>query len=211
MALDKSNSSLWVKVVIGIVAASFVLSLIPSVFGSGGASNTAQQPATTTGATGVAAINARYQPRVDAAEAVLKNDPNNRELLVTQGNSYFDWALEVRNASPDDPSVSEPIWLAATKYYERALKIKADDPAVLTDKAISHYYAGDPITASALAEKALKIDPKFAPALFNGAIFYKDTSKPAQALDLLQRYLVADPNGTYGDRAQAQAWVKELQ
>lgn len=211
MALDKSNSSLWVKVVIGIVAASFVLSLIPSVFGSGGGGNTTQQPAATTGGGGIAEINQRYQPRVDAAEAVLKNDANNRDLLVNQGNAYFDWALEVRNASPDDPSVSEPMWLAATKYYARALKIKGDDPAVLTDKAISHYYAGDPITAATLAEQALKIDPKFAPALFNGGIFYKDLSKPAKALDFLQRYLVVDPKGTYGDRAQAQQWVNELQ
>ncbi len=122
-----------------------------------------------------AAADSAVKPLLDQ----LKSDPNNVPLLVQIGNVYYD----------------HNVYKEAISYYEKAVKIKADDPNVLTDLGTAYFYTGDSITAVKEFEKALKLDPKHANALFNlGIVKWQGLKDPKGAIEAWDRLLKANPN-----------------
>ncbi len=133
MAVDKSNTPMWMKTVIIIVAVSFVGMLVPVVWaglggGSGGSSQTADPLFT-----------AQYQPRVDAALAAAQGAPDNPDVVAQAGHAYYEWAVAVYESGQQPASV--PLWLSAVSYYDKALAIRPDDDVLLGNKAFALYYA----------------------------------------------------------------------
>lgn len=86
--------------------------------------------------------------------AALKVDPKNFETLVQLGNLYYDHYVY--------PQVIE--------YYGRALELKPSDLNVRTDLGTAYWYSGFADNAMAEYEKALAIQPGYAPTLMNMGI-----------------------------------------
>lgn len=213
MAIDKSNTPTWMKVVLIVLAAVFVLGFI-SV-----AANPftlfAPQPGTgTTGATdAVSAANQRYQPAVNALTAQLQSDPESYTVLVNLGNSYYDWALELQKASQTSTAAAgaeQPLWIAAKDAYSRAVKLDASQPPVVVDYSITQFYSGDTNGAIATAQSVTKSSPKFPPAWFNLGIYYKALNDKSKAIAALEQYVKLDPQGKQGDVNYAKSQLQEL-
>lgn len=142
MAVNKSQTPMWMRVVIIIVALSFVGMLIPVVYaGFGGGSGSGQA-----GDTDLFA--AEYQPRVDSALAAVKTNPQNPDIVAQVGHAYYEWAAEIFQSGQQSASI--PIWKSAVSYYDQALAIRPDDDIVLGNKAFALYYASDVEATGAL-------------------------------------------------------------
>ncbi len=145
MAVDKSNTPAWMRMVIIIVAISFVASGVAIVAaGIGGGSNTS--PGAGSGDT----LAAEYQPRVDSALTAANANPDNPEVVIQVGHAYFEWAVALYEAG--QVSASIPIWKNAVSYYDKVLAVDPSHDIALGNKAFALYYAQD----AALAPAALR-------------------------------------------------------
>jgi len=212
VAINKSNSPVWVKVTLIVLIVAFVMSFIVIAANPFGSPQAAQ---TQTGAqnTAVAAADAQYQPQVAALTAQLQSDPTSYTVLVSLGNSYFDWALAKQQAGQADAAAvgaDQPLWVAAKDAYSRAIAVKGDESPVRVDYAIAAYYSGDTATAVEVAEAVAKDDATFAPAFFNLGIFYQTLGENAKAIAALERYLVLDPSGKSGSPEVAKERLAQL-
>lgn len=208
MALDKSRTPTWMKVLLIIMAAAFVLSIValPSagLFGSSGQDTPATSP--------MEQAAASHAANAAAFDDALASEPTSYTLLVGAGNTYFDWAAEVQTSATATSTLAgadRPMWIVAADYYARALKAKPGDPNVSTDYAIALFYSGRTDDAIKVVAAVLETDPEFAPALFNLGIFYSDAERPADAAAAMQRYLAADPNGQFGNAETAQSIIAQ--
>ncbi len=121
------------------------------------------------GAPGIS-MDPALRQQVDQLRAAVDKDPNNGDLLVQLGNAAYD-AQDSR---------------LAVDAYERAIKIKGDDPNVLTDLGVSYRNLGDPDRAIATFDRALKADPNHWQAKYNKAVVLgTDKKDPARARALL--------------------------
>jgi tetratricopeptide (TPR) repeat protein len=126
------------RVVIILVALSFVAMLVPVVFGGlgvlgGGTSSDSGSSAD--------AIASQYQPRVDSALSVLQASPDSPDALTQVGHSYYEWAVALYESGQAQASI--PLWLSAVTYYEKSLAIRPDDDIVLGNRAFALYYGQD--------------------------------------------------------------------
>jgi hypothetical protein len=145
MAVNKSQTPLWMRVVIILVAISFVGGLVVvGVAGSGkGGGNTGQQ------ASGTGALDtAQLQSSLDAALAAAEAQPDNPEIIETLGNAYFDYAAALTNAGRDREAA--PYWQNAVIQYDKVLAGNPGNDIVLGDKAFALYYAGSAEARAAL-------------------------------------------------------------
>lgn len=144
MAVDKSQTPAWMRVVIIIIAISFIgggIVVVAQGIG-GGSSNPGA-----TGATGDS-ITAQYQPAVDAAVAAAKSSPDNPEVIAQVGHAYFEWAVALYEGGQQTASV--PIWKSAVSYYDQVLAIDPSHDVALGNKAFALFYAQDPGAAAAI-------------------------------------------------------------
>lgn len=162
MAVDKSNTPAWMRIVIIGVIISFVASGIAigvTVFsGSGSASNTA-------GSGG--SITDENQARVENAVAAADASPNNPEVVIQVGHAYFEWAVAVYESG--QAAAALPLWTSAVSYYDKVLAMDPSHDIALGNKAFALYYAQD----TELAPAALQ-------AFIDGA---SDNASLAQQLD----------------------------
>ena len=222
MAMDKSRTSPFVKTMIVILAVSFVLG-IGGFAGAGLSScsaNTSLLPGgTSTGTPGasadttaqIQAINLRFTPQLSTREASITADPKNYDLLVAQGNDYYDWASQISSIAKTISPETAALWGNAATFYQRALAVKPGDPNVATDCAIALFYAGKTDDAIKLAEQTRKDNPTFSPVVFNLGIFYENSSAAdgkAKAIAAYQDYLKLDPNGA--NAANAKQFLSQL-
>jgi len=122
--------------------------------------------------------------------AELKEHPNDPSLLAKLGNTYL----------------AAHQFQSAQNYYERSLAVKAGDPAVLTQLASSYYYQGDTDKAIATLQRALKIDPGYANALYNlGMMQWQVKSDPKGAIALWEKLLKTNPD--HPQRAQVEQMI----
>lgn len=211
MAIDKSRTPLWMKIVLIALAGTFVIGmggvglvalLEPSSSSTTATSNNTTQDASAT----LDAITSSFGPQTKTGEEALKKDPKNYALLVAQANAYHDWGGAVLQALQNDQAKAlesaVPMWLAAVQYYERALKVKAGDPNVETDLAIARFYSGDAGGAIKTVLAVIKANPKFAPARFNLGYFYLNTGQNALSIASYQQYLSIEPTGSLADVAR---------
>jgi cytochrome c-type biogenesis protein CcmH/NrfG len=123
--------------------------------------------------------------------AQLKTDPNNFEVLVKLGNTYYDG-----QAYPQ-----------SIEYYEKALKIQPNNPDVRTDLGTSYWYTGDPDKALANFQKSLSIRPNHAGTLFNvGIVEWQGKKDPKAAVVAWEKLLATNPD--YPQKEQVQMLIE---
>lgn len=205
MALNKKQTTLMTRIVLGLLVVVFVTSFISIGSNLWSDDNTATQ--TGTGGT-LETIAAKYSGTVQGYEQQLASDPTSYTVLVNQGNTYFDWGIDVRQALPQS-GADTPMWVSAKTYYERAAAISDDDPAMMTDFAISVFYSGDTPSAISVIEQVMEEKPDFSQAFFNAGIFYNSAGMGPQAAAAMQRYLELDPDGQTGDPDLANKIISE--
>jgi len=159
-----------------------------SLFGSGNPAGqqTAGQPA----ATSYEGIAAKHQAAIRGNEAALATQPKNYGLLVTLGNGYFDWAMEVQGQQAlAQQGLQTPLWVTSAGLYERALATtKTMDPRVATDLSVAYHYGGQNPKAIALILKVLKAAPMLPQAVLNAGQYYESAAQTATALGFYKRY-----------------------
>ena len=124
--------------------------------------------------------------------AQLKTNPKDASLLLNVGNIYL--------------AAQQP--KEAQSYYERSLAVKAADANVLTQLATSYYNQGDTDKAMMTLQRALKVDPGFANALFNlGWIKWREKADAKGAIALWEKLLKSNPD--HPKRAQVERMIAQ--
>lgn len=146
MAVNKSATPAWMRVVIVLVIISFAGAGIAVIISSltGGGTPTAGSGSTATG--GIFADT--NQPRVDAAQAAAQANPDNPDIVIQVGHAYYEWAVQIYQSG--QVSAATPMWLSAVVYYDQVLELRPDDEVALGNKAFALYYAQDPRAPQAL-------------------------------------------------------------
>ena len=75
----------------------------------------------------------------------------------------------------------------ALQAFDQALKLKPNDPALLSYKATVYYAKGNTAQAMQLCEQALKLNPNFGRAYYQRGMVYYNQEKYRQALEDLQK------------------------
>ena len=215
MGLDKSHTSVGMKIIIGLLIIAFV-----SMFLYGGIASVIElfkpnpnQAAPVASADPVAAATVKYQAQIDALSAQVESQPTSYTALVSLGNKYFDWAQELGKASQTSTAAATamgPVWVSAKDTYARAVKVQPGDPGVTIDYAIATFYSGESTAAIAIAEPVTKSNPTFAQAWLNLGTFYEATAQPAKAIVAYERYLKLDPDDKQGNAAFVKAQLAAL-
>src|SRR5512133_1915996 len=142
MAVNKSATPLWMRVVIILVAISFVGGLVVvGVAGSGkngGAQNTG----------GTADATSQLQATLDAALAAAEAQPENPEIITALGHAYFDMAVSLYESQRQRESV--PYWQNAVIQYDKVLANDPGNEILLGNKAFALHYAGSVDAPAAL-------------------------------------------------------------
>lgn len=203
MALNKAHTSVWVKAMIIFLIICFVsLFMYTGINGlidlfqpSGQTQSTTQTPAQT-----LAAINAKHQPTIDALKVPAASKPASYTAIVNLANAYFDWAQEIDTqvAGQSQPATAtmmaaEQTWTLAQAQYNKASKLKANDPNVQTDRAVSMFYSNEPTAAVTTIQKVLAQNPTFGPAWLNAGLFYESLGQNEQAIIAYKKYVAIDP------------------
>ncbi len=212
MALNKAQTSVGVKVILVLLIVAFVASFIPlfgSAFsGDGGAGSQQNKPST------LESIAQQFQPTVASLTAQLQSEPESYPVLVSLGNTYFDWAIQVQQASSTDSATigaDQLMWVAAKDAYRRALAVREGEAPVTVDYAITLFYTGETNEAIKTALKVTKDTPDFGPAYFNLGVFYNAVGQTGKAIAAYEQYLKLDPEGARGgDPAFAKSEIERL-
>lgn len=211
MAIDKSRTPVWMKVVLIGIALTFVLGFCTM---AGNPLNlfAPQQTATQT-ADPASAINQKHQGGVSQLTTLLQSNPESYTVLVDLGNSYFDWAAELQSAASTNTALQGadlPMWNAAKDAYSRALKVRGNEAPVRVDYAITLFYSGDTNAAVKIVTAVSKEQPTFAQAWFNLGVFDAALGTTETAISAFERYLQLDPNGQQGNAAYAKQALEQL-
>jgi len=209
VAINKSQTPVWMKAVLILLAIVFVFGFV-SIGASPFMTDDTQEPAA---AGSLDAINQQFAPTVAAVTSQLQTDPENFDLLVNLGNTYFDWAAQVQQAAQTDAAnagVDQPLWVAAKDAYGRAVAIDATNPPVTVDYAIVLFYTGETAKAIEMASAIAKSNPEFAMAWYNLGIFHKALGETEEAIAGFERYLELDPKGESGNLEFAKSELATL-
>lgn len=124
----------------------------------------------------------------------LKSSPNDAELLYKTGNVYYDAQL----------------FPEAVKYYQQSAQINPSALNVRTDLATAYYYAGESDRSLAEFDSILKVNPKFANALFNqGMIRWQAKMDIKGAVESWKKLLATNPD--YENREQVQNMIAKAE
>ena len=197
MALNKAKTSPAMKAVLIVLILAFVVSFVSigaGLFSGGGTTTTNNQASTDP----LATVNAQYQPTVAALTDQLQSQPESYTALVTLGNTYFDWAAAMQQASQTSTAAvgaDLPLWTGAKDAYTRAIVVKKGEPGVSTDYAITLFYTGDTKGAIKVATEVTKTNPDFASAYFNLGIFRAALGEKEKAVAAYKKAIELDPDG----------------
>ena len=75
----------------------------------------------------------------------------------------------------------------AMQAFDQALKLKPNDPALITYKGIVYYARGNNAKAMELFEEAIKLNPNFARAYYQRGMVYQAQEKYSQAIPDLEK------------------------
>jgi tetratricopeptide (TPR) repeat protein len=75
----------------------------------------------------------------------------------------------------------------ALQAFDQALKLKPNDPAIITYKATVYYAKGNHAQAMQMCEQALKLNPNFGRAYYQRGMIYEKQEKYDQAVADLQK------------------------
>jgi tetratricopeptide (TPR) repeat protein len=126
-----------------------------------------------------AAEKARLLESIKQLKYMLQSEPENVEVLVGLGNSYFDVGQHY----------------AAIDAYQKALSVNPNMPDVFVDLGIMYRRTGSYDKAVEHFEKAINIDPKHSTAHLNKAVIYRyDLGDYQIAFDLFTKFLELAPS-----------------
>ncbi|HEX2639204.1 MAG TPA: tetratricopeptide repeat protein [Pyrinomonadaceae bacterium] len=127
------------------------------------------------------------QKSIRLLERAASLDKNDRAILVSLGNAYFD----VGYYSKKNEGFEK-----AREAYRRALEVKADDAEVRTDFGLTYFLHDPPDVDSAVMEfrKALEVDPRHIKTLQFLTQALVKQNKPGAAEEYLERLKKADPS-----------------
>ena len=111
-------------------------------------------------------------------EAVLKNDPNNQDALVSAGNLNFD----LKN------------YQKAAEYYDHALKNDPKNVNLITDLGSSWLWMNQPLKAIEYYDRSLAIDPKHFQTLMNLGIARMSSGNRAGAAEAWEKLVSYYPD-----------------
>ncbi len=133
-----------------------------------------------------------YKQRIQAAQAVIAQDPKNVAAWIELGNDYFDTKQREK----------------AIDAYARALDLEPNNPDVLTDQGVMYREIGEYQKAIANFERANKLDPKHVQSLFNmGVVYSKDLKNPDKGIEAWRKVIERAP--TSPQAAQAKQAIEE--
>jgi tetratricopeptide (TPR) repeat protein len=75
----------------------------------------------------------------------------------------------------------------ALQAFDQALKLKPNDPALITYKGIVYYAKGNNAKAVQLFEEAIKLNPNFARAYYQRGMVYQSQEKYKEAVPDLEK------------------------
>ncbi|WP_407312727.1 tetratricopeptide repeat protein [Desulfosporosinus sp. SB140] len=134
--------------------------------------------------------------RVTVLSQQVRSNPNDIQLQLDLGNSYYDLGTAARTAAPNE---AKDDYIQSTIYYQNVLKTK-EDINVLTDMATAAFYSGQNDLAEKSFQKAINENPDFQQALFNYGVYLFQIKKDyTSAIRLWQTALDKDPNGPNAD------------
>lgn len=84
---------------------------------------------------------------------------------------------------------------AALDAYGKALDINPDNIEALTGKGLCYLDMAKPVQAEPVLEQALKMNPRYAPAIMGLAESYRFQGKKESAVNMYQKYIDTFPNG----------------
>ena len=120
----------------------------------------------------------RLLENIETLKFALKNDPNNLDVLIGLGNSYFDVGQHY----------------AAIDHYEKALAIDPNLTDVIVDLAIMFRRTGKIEKALEQFDRAIGIDAGHFNAILNKAVVYRyDVGDYKKALEVFKKFLEIAP------------------
>jgi tetratricopeptide (TPR) repeat protein len=205
VALNKSNTSIWVKVLIIILILAFVSLFMYQGF-AGLFALFQSNPTTassTTAADPIATLQNKYQPQADALKQVIQSDPASYTAQVQLANLYFDWAQTLSTPVAGQSQLTTPAmmaayteWNSAKTAYDAATKVaKTFDAAVQTDRSYASFYSNDATGAIEIAKTVTQKAPTFSQGWAHLGIYLEATGDTKGAIAAYQRYMVIDPKG----------------
>ena len=96
----------------------------------------------------------------------------------------------------------------AVACFERVLKVSPSDPVVRNDLGEAYRRMGNIGEAERCFLSALKLKPDYAGVCYNLALTYVAGSRPKDAVDFFEKYLVLSPNAVDAERVRD--WVGRL-
>nr|WP_314639123.1 tetratricopeptide repeat protein [uncultured Olsenella sp.] len=161
--------------------------------------------ATDSAATGIDAVNARYQKDVDELKARLDSDPKGLATLLNLGNDYMSWAYASSSYATSDDQKAQvaELWKSAISYYDQYLEQK-DSNAVRVNRALCQLYSGDTDAARAALEELTAAQPDYGPAWANLGMVYEAAGESDSAREAYQKAEEKDANDEYGAKSYAQ-------
>jgi cytochrome c-type biogenesis protein CcmH/NrfG len=137
---------------------------------------------------GAAGPGDNVQARINAMQALVAQDPKNREGWVQLGNDYFDTRQPQK----------------AIDAYARALELNPNDPNVLTDQGVMYREMHQYDKAIANFTKANQVDSKHVQSLYNlGVVYLNDLKQPQKAIDVWNKVIQSAPQSDQAQQARA--------
>jgi cytochrome c-type biogenesis protein CcmH/NrfG len=139
------------------------------------------------GGAGQAMPGDNVQARINAMQAMVAQDPKNREAWVQLGNDFFDTRQPQK----------------AIDAYGRALDLNPNDANVLTDQGVMYRDLHQFDKAIANFTKANQVDPKHVQSLYNlGVVYLNDLKQPKKAIDTWTKVIQSAPQSDQAQQAR---------
>lgn len=207
MNFDKSNSPVWVKIVVWTIVFAFVagalaIGITPLI------QNWQRQKAVEAAVSGtadLASIEKIHLPGIKVAEKSIESTASaSVDQMTDLATRYTQYAYDLAGAARDDKSVARynevnqrahDLWLAA---YE-----KSPTKEIKGDLATSFYYIGDVDSAIKTAKEVLAEYPDYATVWFNLG-FYQMQSDPEASIEAFENAVKYDKEGKFVTEAKNQ-------
>lgn len=207
MNFDKSNSPLWVKLVVWFIVFAFVAGalaigitpLIQSWQSEKAIKDVREGRATE------AAIEKIHLPGITVVEKSLEETSSaSADVLTDLAIKYTRFAGDMGSIANDEKSIArfDELNLKAHEYWLAAYE-KSPTKEIKGDLATSFYYIGDVDSAIKTAREIVAEYPDYATVWFNLG-YYLSASDPEAAIEAFENAVKNDKDGTYTKDAQAQ-------
>lgn len=148
--------------------------------------------------------------RISQYEDSLARVPDNLNLLVILGNSYYQLGLAYSDIN--NQAAAAESFAKALEPYGRALEIDPGNVDVRVDRAVAAFWSNNYDEAEREFQTAVEMDPNHAKAHFNYGIFlYLGRNRPAEAISQWQEVVELNPADDPQLVATARMWIAQVE